>query len=49
MSDIVRNHHDKLPADWHEPVPVPFLAVKSATFLISIVARNPKNKDIVIN
>lgn len=46
MSDIVKNHHDKLPADWHEPVPVPFLAVKSATFLISIAARNSKDKNM---
>ncbi|ASF46385.1 type III-B CRISPR module RAMP protein Cmr6 [Methylovulum psychrotolerans] len=30
-----------IPADWHEPVPVPFLAVKKAPFIFSIAARNP--------
>ena len=33
-----------IPADWHEPVPVPFLAVKNAQFIFSIAARNPNNK-----
>ena len=27
------------PADWHDPVPVPFLAVKNATLLFTIVPR----------
>lgn len=35
---------DKIPADWHEPVPVPFLAVKKAQFIFRIAARNPKNQ-----
>ncbi|MEI6706062.1 MAG: type III-B CRISPR module RAMP protein Cmr6 [Methylococcales bacterium] len=35
---------DTIPADWHEPVPVPFLAVKNAQFIFSIAARNPHNK-----
>lgn len=30
---------DKIPADWHEPVPVPFLACKHAAFLFSIGKR----------
>lgn len=38
---------DVIPADWHEPVPVPFLAVKNAQFLFSIAARKPNNKDHV--
>lgn len=46
LEEIVSKHHDKLPADWHEPVPVPFLAVKSAKFLISIAARNSKDKNM---
>jgi CRISPR-associated protein Cmr6 len=38
------NHADRkkpntIPADWHEPVPVPFLAVKNAEFIFSIAAR----------
>lgn len=35
---------DVIPADWHEPVPVPFLAVKEARFVFSIAARHPENK-----
>ena len=35
---------DVIPADWHEPVPVPFLAVKKAQFIFSIAARNPQNQ-----
>lgn len=32
---------DRLPADWHEPVPVPFLAVKPNTpFFVAVAARN---------
>lgn len=33
----VSNEPEKVPADWHDPVPVPFLAVKKAKFLFSIV------------
>jgi CRISPR-associated protein Cmr6 len=29
----------KVPADWHSPVPVPFLVVKQATFLFGIAPR----------
>ncbi len=32
-----------IPADWHEPVPVPFLAVKKAQFIFSIATRKPNN------
>lgn len=31
---------EKLPADWHDPVPIPYLAVKQARFLFSIAPRN---------
>ena len=31
---------ETIPADWHEPVPVHFLAVKNAKFIFSIAARN---------
>ena len=37
-------HPDAIPADWHEPVPVAFLAVKNVQFIFSIAARNPNNK-----
>lgn len=30
---------ERLPADWHDPTPIPFLAVKNASFLISISKR----------
>jgi CRISPR-associated protein Cmr6 len=29
----------KVPADWHDPVPVPFLVVKQASFLFSVAPR----------
>ncbi|MEN9847553.1 MAG: type module protein Cmr6 [Pseudomonadota bacterium] len=34
------NQSEKIPADWHNPVPVPFLAVKDASFLFVIMPRN---------
>ncbi len=37
------DEHKRIPADWHDPVPVPFLAVKKAKFLVTIVARDKKN------
>jgi len=30
---------DRIPADWHDPNPIPFLAVKQANFLFSIAPR----------
>ncbi|MCK5524422.1 MAG: type III-B CRISPR module RAMP protein Cmr6 [Thiomargarita sp.] len=39
------SEHERIPADWHDPVPVPFLAVKKAKFLVTIVARDNKNND----
>ncbi len=33
------NNSQALPADWHEPIPVSFLAVKHAQFLFSIAPR----------
>jgi CRISPR-associated protein Cmr6 len=35
--------HKRIPADWHEPVPIPFLAVKKAKFLVTVVARDKNN------
>ena len=35
--------HKRIPADWHEPVPIPFLAVKKAKFLVTVVARDKDN------
>jgi CRISPR-associated protein Cmr6 len=37
------DEHKRIPADWHDPVPVPFLAVKKAKFLVTIVARDKNN------
>lgn len=34
---------DAIPADWHDPEPHPFLAVKKAQFIFSITARKPHN------
>lgn len=33
---------DKVPADWHAPVPVPFLVVKNARLLFGIAPRRPQ-------
>ncbi len=46
ISNVTKDS-DKIPADWHDPVPIPFLAVKEATFLFSIAKR--PNSDIDIN
>ncbi len=35
----VANEPQKVPADWHSPVPVPFLVVKKANFLFCIAPR----------
>lgn len=42
------NEHKKLPADWHNPVPIPFLAVKEGQFMFSLASRS-RNKDNVAN
>lgn len=34
-----QNEPEKVPADWHDPVPVPFLVVKQARFLFGIAPR----------
>lgn len=34
---------EQAPADWHDPVPVPFLVVKNAHWLFAIAPRNPEN------
>ncbi len=36
---------DKVPADWHNPVPVPFLVVKRANFLFCIAPRRMPHDD----
>ncbi len=36
-----RSETKSVPADWHEPVPVPFLVVRQATFLFSVAPRVP--------
>lgn len=38
---------EKVPADWHDPVPVPFLVVKKASFLFAIAPRRPAFQDQV--
>ncbi len=37
-----RREPEKVPADWHDPVPVPFLVVKSAKLLFGIAPRRPE-------
>ena len=37
---------EHVPADWHDPVPVPFLVAKRASFLMGIAARDIKNEDM---
>ena len=33
---------EKVPADWHDPTPIPFLVVKEARFLFSVAPRNKR-------
>lgn len=44
ISDISKDAA-AIPADWHDPVPVPFLVVKKAKFLFSVGARTEEAKD----
>ncbi len=37
----ILDHPERIPADWHDPTPITFLAVESATFLFSIALCNP--------
>lgn len=37
---------DNIPADWHNPVPIPFLVVEDATFLFSIAKRAGSDIDL---
>lgn len=34
--------HRRIPADWHDPVPVPFLVVQKAKLLVGIAPRRPE-------
>lgn len=36
----IENDADKVPADWHDPVPIPFLSVHNAKFLFTIAPRS---------
>ena len=36
----IETQPDRIPADWHDPVPIPFLAVKDASYLFSVAPRN---------
>lgn len=38
------NEPERVPADWHDPVPVPFLVVKNAQFLFAIAPRRKEFK-----
>lgn len=42
--DVTENA-DCVPADWHNPVPIPFLVVNQGSFLFSIAPRNPLNTE----
>lgn len=44
----IETDSDKIPADWHDPTPIPFLAVKNAGFLFSIAKCRP-DSDINID
>ncbi len=46
ISDPAREP-EKVPADWHDPVPVPFLVVRQATFLFSVAPRGAEFADRV--
>lgn len=39
------NYSSTLPADWHNPVPIPFLVVKETTLQFCIAARTQEAKD----
>ncbi|MDP8170530.1 type III-B CRISPR module RAMP protein Cmr6 [Pasteurella skyensis] len=45
ISNVTRDS-DKIPADWHDPNPIPFLAVKEAKFLFTIAKRPKSDIDI---
>ena len=36
---------DRIPADWHSPIPVPFLVVEKGSFLVSVAPRDPRQAD----
>ena len=38
---------ERVPADWHDPNPVPFLAVKNASFLFAIAPRCLKDENLI--
>lgn len=38
----IESQPDRIPADWHSPIPIPFLVVKSASYLFSVAPRNTK-------
>ncbi len=42
----VENEPEKVPADWHNPVPVPFLAVKKGSFLFALASRTKDEKNV---
>jgi CRISPR-associated protein Cmr6 len=39
-----KSEHEKVPADWHDPTPIPYLVVKKANFLFSFAPRNARCK-----
>ncbi len=44
---LTREWDKTVPADWHDPVPVPFLVVKEAVFLFTIAPRTSEmNKEV---
>lgn len=36
-----RDDADKVPGDWHDPTPIPFLTAENATFLFAVAPRRP--------
>lgn len=36
-----KQHPEAVPADWHDPIPIPFLVVSKASYLFSVAPRHP--------
>lgn len=45
IDEKLEEHADRLPADWHDPVPHPFLVVRDARFLFSVAPRRQEWSD----
>lgn len=41
----INTDHEKIPADWHDPVPVPFLVIREGSFHFMIAALDPGEQE----